>query len=121
MSDPEFLILDERDRDGSLSDFGVKNVLHVPIAHLQAVINHSQTDDEVYRQILSRISRSFFQSKNGLPKFLNEASLIVHCTHGSAAGRSFRGAEQLKEAGFNATMYKGGFMGWKEKFSKAMG
>ena len=59
----------------------------------------------------------FFQSKNGLPKFLNEASLIVHCTHGSAAGRSYRGAEQLKEAGFNATMYEGGLMGWKEKFS----
>ena len=56
MSDPEFLILDERDRDGSLTDFGVKNVLHVPIAHLQAVINHSQTDDEVFRQILSWIS-----------------------------------------------------------------
>ena len=56
MSDPEFLILGERDRDGSLSDFGAKNVLHVPIAHLQAVINHSQTDDEVFRQILSRIS-----------------------------------------------------------------
>jgi len=59
----------------------------------------------------------FFQSKNGLPKFLNEASLIVHCTHGSAAGRSYRGAEQLKEAGFNATMYEGGLMGWKKKFS----
>ena len=59
----------------------------------------------------------FFQSKNGLPKFLNEASLIVHCTHGSATGRSYRGAEQLKEAGFNATMYEGGLMGWKEKFS----
>ena len=58
-----------------------------------------------------------FQSKNGLPKFLNEASLIVHCSHGSDAGRSFRGAEQLKAAGFNATMYKGGFLGWKEKFS----
>ena len=56
MSDPEFLILGERDRDGSLSDFGVKNVLHVPIAHLQAVINHSQTDEEVFRQILSWIS-----------------------------------------------------------------
>ena len=63
MSDPEFLILGERDRDGSLTDFGVKNVLHVPIAHLQAVINHSQTDDEVFRQILSRISISFFRVK----------------------------------------------------------
>ena len=48
MSDPEFLILGERDRDGSLSDFGAKNVLHVPIAHLQAVINHSQTENEVF-------------------------------------------------------------------------
>ena len=48
LSDPEFLILGERDRDGSLSDFGAKNVLHVPIAHLQAVINHSQTDGEVF-------------------------------------------------------------------------
>ena len=58
-----------------------------------------------------------FQSKNGLPKFLNEASFVVHCKHGSDTGRSFRGAEQLKHAGFNARMYKGGFIGWKEKFA----
>ena len=63
MSDPECFILGERDRDGNLSEFGAKNVLHVPIAHLQAVINHSQTDDEVFRQILSRISLSFFRVK----------------------------------------------------------
>ena len=57
------------------------------------------------------------QSTYGLAKFSKDTKLVVHCKSGSASGRSFRGADQLKSAGFNAEFYPGGFLGWQDKFT----